>query len=81
MTGTSQSQQVAGTSGASHKHVHHGRTVAAWVGTLVAMAAFLIGGLALIFGPNWVMFWIAVALLVVALIATVVLQKLGYGAH
>jgi hypothetical protein len=81
MTGTSQSQQVAGTSGASHKHVHHGRTVAAWVGTLVAMAAFLIGGLALVFGPNWVTFWIAVALLVVALIATVVLQKLGYGAH
>ena len=81
MTGTSQSQQVAGTSGASHKHVHHGRTVAAWVGTLVAMVAFIIGGFALVFGPNWVMFWIAVALIVVALIATVVLQKLGYGAH
>ena len=81
MTGTSQIQQAAGTSGAPHKHVHHGRTVAAWVGTLVAMAAFIVGGLALVFGPNWVMFWIAVALLVVALIATVVLQKLGYGAH
>jgi hypothetical protein len=81
MTGTTQSQQAAGTSGAPHKHVHHGRTVAAWVGTLVAMAAFIIGGIALVFGPNWVMFWIAVALLVVALIATVVLQKLGYGAH
>jgi membrane protein YdbS with pleckstrin-like domain len=81
MTGTSQSQQAASTSAAPHKHVHHGRTVAAWVGTLVALVAFIIGGFALVFGPNWVMFWIAVALIVVALIATVVLQKLGYGAH
>jgi hypothetical protein len=81
MTGTSQSQQAAGTSGVPHKHVHHGRTPAAWVGTLVAMAAFIIGGLGLLLGPNWVMFWIAVGLIVVALIATVVLQKLGHGAH
>jgi hypothetical protein len=51
------------------------------VGTLLGMAAFILGGLALVMGPNWVMFWIAVALVVVALIATVVLQKLGYGAH
>ena len=81
MTGTSQAQQAAGTSGAQHKHVHHGRTLAAWVGTLLALAAFILGGIALVFGPNWAMFWTAVALVVVALIATVVLQKLGHGAH
>ena len=81
MTGTSQAQQAVGTSGAPHKHVHHGRTPAAWAGTLIAMVAVILGGIALVFGPNWVMFWIAVALVVVALIATVVLQKLGYGAH
>ena len=81
MTGTSQAQQAVGTSGAPHKHVHHGRTLAAWVGTLLALAAFVLGGIGLVLGPNWAMFWTAVALVVVALIATVVLQKLGHGAH
>jgi fatty acid desaturase len=79
MSGTPQSQPSK--TAAPHKHVHHGRTVAAWVGTVLGLAAFILGGLGLVMGPNWVMFWIAVALLVVALIATVVLQKLGHGAH
>ena len=62
------------------KHVHHGRTVAAWTGTSIAMVAFVLGGIALVI-QNWTMFWIAVALLVVSLIATKVLQVMGHGAH
>ena len=62
------------------KHVHHGRTVAAWTGTSIAMVAFLLGGIALVI-QNWTMFWIAVALLVVSLIATKVLQVMGHGAR
>jgi hypothetical protein len=31
-------------------------------------------------GQYWPMFWVAVALAAVALIATVVLQRMGYGA-
>jgi len=61
------------------KHVHHGRTVAAWVGSLIALIGFIVGGLGLVFG-NWTVFWIGGALLIVALIATVVLQKMGMGA-
>jgi len=64
-----------------HKHVHHGRTVAAWTGSVIAMAAFVVGGIAMVIGPNWVLFWIAVAMLVVAVIATKVLQVMGYGAN
>jgi len=63
------------------KHVHHGRTLAAWTGVIIAIVAFLVGGVALVLGPNWVMFWIAAALLVVAAIATRVLQVLGHGAE
>ena len=62
------------------KHVHHGRTAAAWVGTSIAMAAFLLGGIAVVI-QNWPMFWVSVALLVVSLIATKVLQVMGHGAH
>ena len=61
------------------KHVHHGRTPAAWAGSMIAMAAFILGGIALIV-QNWPMFWTAVALLVVALVVTKVLQATGRGA-
>ena len=73
MTETSQTRKPV-------KHVHHGRTGAAWAGTIIAMVAFLLGGIALVMG-NWVLFWVAVGLVVVALIVTVVLQKMGYGAN
>jgi hypothetical protein len=60
------------------KHIHHGRTVAAWTGTTVAMVAFIVGGIAVVI-QNWPLFWGSVALLVVGLIATKVLQVMGYG--
>jgi hypothetical protein len=42
--------------------------------------AFILGAIAVVV-QNWTMFWVAVGLAVVALIATVVLQRMGYGAH
>ena len=62
------------------KHVHHGRTLAAWTGTTIAMVAFIVGGIAVII-QNWTLFWASVALIVVALIATKVLQVMGHGAR
>lgn len=62
------------------KHVHHGRTLAAWTGTSIAMVAFILGGIAVVI-QNWPLFWVSVALLVVAVIATKVLQVMGHGAR
>ena len=62
------------------KHVHHGRTVAAWTGSVIGLVAFIVGAIAVVL-QNWPMFWGAVGLAVVALIVTVVLQRMGYGAH
>ena len=61
------------------KHVHHGRTLAAWTGSAIALLAVIVGGIAVVV-QYWPMFWFAVALAAVALIATVVLQRMGYGA-
>jgi hypothetical protein len=36
----------------------HGRTVS-WVAVTIIMVAFLVGGLALVFGPTWWLFWVA----------------------
>ena len=61
------------------RHVHHGRTLAAWAGSAIGLVAFIVGGIAVVL-QIWPMFWAAVALAVIALIATVVLQRMGYGA-
>ena len=62
------------------KHVHHGRTVAAWTGSVIGLVAFIVGAIAVVL-QYWPMFWGAVGLAVVALIVTAVLQRMGYGAH
>jgi hypothetical protein len=62
------------------KHVHHGRTLAAWTGTTIAMVAFILGGIAVII-QNWALFWVSAALLVAAMIATKALQVMGHGAR
>ena len=62
------------------KHVHHGRTLAAWIGSIIGLVAFIVGAIAVVI-QRWPMFWGAVGLAVVALIVTAVLQRMGYGAH
>jgi hypothetical protein len=60
---------------------NHGSTPAAWVAVFIALVAFVVGGIALVFSPpNWVMFWIAVALLPVAMIVGKVMSAMGLGA-
>jgi hypothetical protein len=40
---------------------HHGRPVS-WVAVSTMMAAFLVGGLGLILGPIWWLFWVGVGM-------------------
>ncbi len=61
------------------KQVHHGRTAAAWAGSMLAMLAFILGGIAVVM-QNWVLFGVAVVVIVVALVVTKVLQVRGHGA-
>jgi hypothetical protein len=46
----------------------HGATVTAWIVTAVIVAAFIIGGIALIVHAWW-LFWVAVAIFVVGVVA------------
>ena len=80
MAQKSETQQQDQSSGEGGKHVHHGRTGAAWAGSMLAMVAFILGGIAVIM-QNWILFSVAVLLIVAAIVATAVLQKLGHGAH
>jgi membrane protein YdbS with pleckstrin-like domain len=82
MAGTAHQSDVAQPSKRRGKQAHHGRTVAAWTGSVIALVAFILGAIALVMRPqNWTLFWVAAGLAVVAIIVTVVLQRMGYGAH
>jgi hypothetical protein len=58
--------------------VGHGNTVAAWVAVSIIMAAFVIGGIAILMGV-WPLFWASVVLAAVGGVAGKVLQMMGFG--
>lgn len=60
-------------------YIHHGRTVAAWTGSVIAGVAFILGAIAFLLGPNWTLVWISVALLVTAAVTGDVLRRTGRG--
>ena len=52
---------------------YHGRAVS-WVAVSIVMAGFLVGGLGLVFGPTWWLFWVGAG-------ATIVGGLLALGTH
>ncbi len=58
---------------------NHGNTPAAWTAVGVGLLGFLIGGIALMLSPvSMLLFWIGVALGVVAFPLFLILTKLGF---
>jgi hypothetical protein len=80
MAGTQQHSDLTYVVNRRGQHVHHGRTLAAWTGSSIGLVAFILGAIAVVL-KNWPMFWVSVGLAAVALIVTVVLQRMGYGAN
>jgi hypothetical protein len=59
---------------------NHGNTPAAWTAVFVALAGFVVGGLALMLSPvSMALFWVGIALLPIALVVFVVMTKMGLG--
>lgn len=79
-SGTAERSNVSDPNEQRKKPIHHGQTLAAWVGSLTAMVAVIIGGFGVVF-QNWVVFGIGIALMVIAGVAALVLQKMGHGAR
>lgn len=58
---------------------NHGNTPAAWTGVGVAMLGFLVGSIALMLTPvSMPIFWVGVALGVVAFPLFLIMAKLGF---
>ncbi|HET7431042.1 MAG TPA: HGxxPAAW family protein [Nocardioides sp.] len=57
---------------------NHGNTPAAWAAVAIAMLGFVVGGIGLMFDPvSLPVFWVGVALGVVALVVFVVMARMG----
>ncbi len=61
------------------KHYHHGRTPAAWTGSIIATVGFLLGAIAFVIGPNWLLFWVSMAIVLAGAIVGGVMHKMGLG--
>ena len=61
------------------REYHHGRTPAAWAGSIIAAVGFPRGAGAFMIGPNWTLIWVAAVLLVLSLVTGGVLRRIGYG--
>ena len=61
------------------KYYHHGRSPAAWAGSVVAAVGFVIVTVAAMLGPNWPLVIIGGAIVLLAGIATMVLKAMGFG--
>jgi hypothetical protein len=47
----------------------------------IILVAFIVGGVGLMAGPNWWVFWVGVALLPIGAIVGKVMQAMGMGAE
>jgi len=49
---------------AGHMPHNSGRPIS-WVGTTVVIVGFVVGGIAFVPGPNWILFWVGAAIAIV----------------
>lgn len=58
---------------------HHGRSPAAWVGSVTASIGFLIAAVGSVTGPMWLLIIIGAAVILLAGVATMVMKAMGMG--
>lgn len=59
----------------------HGSSKASWTAVLVCLAGILIGGVALIPNPNWVLFTIGTVMALLAGPIGLIMSRAGFGAE
>lgn len=61
------------------KYYHHGRSPAAWAGSVVATVGFAIACVGAVLGPNWVAVIVGSAVVVLGGLVTMVMKAMGFG--
>jgi hypothetical protein len=60
-------------------HDLHGNSPAAWTAVTIVLIAFTVGAIAMVLGPNWLLFWISVGIALLGALTGKVMQLLGFG--
>lgn len=61
------------------QYYHHGRSPAAWTGSVIGAVGFVIAAIGSVLGPNWIVVGIGGAVVLVACIVTMVMKAAGLG--
>lgn len=61
------------------QYYHHGRSPAAWTGSIVGSLGFLVAAVGSVAGPSWLLIVIGAAIVLLAGLATMVLKAMGLG--
>ncbi len=61
------------------KYYHHGRSPAAWTGSVTASLGFTIAAVGAVIGPNWPIAIAGGVLILLGGILTMVMKAMGYG--
>jgi len=61
------------------KEYPHGRTPAAWAGSILATLGFLVASVGFVMNLNWPIIWVGFAIVAVSVVVGGVMRKLGYG--
>ena len=80
MDNTTADQPVTYESDEAHAVGLHGSTPAAWTAVTVVLVGFTLGAIAMVIGPNWLLFWISVGIALAGGLVGKVMQLLGFGA-
>ncbi len=60
---------------------HDGRTLAAWTGSAIAGAGFVVSTIGFLLGLNWPVIWAGFGVVAIGAIVGLVMRNLGYGAR
>ena len=82
MTHGTAHQSIDPVRSATQPLTHHGRTLAAWTGSVIALVGFVIAAVAFVLpgGINWTVMWIGLAIVARSAIVGLVLRNIGHGA-
>lgn len=61
------------------EYYHHGRSPAAWTGSVTAAVGFAVACVGAVLGPNWLIVIIGAAVIVLAAVVTMVMKTMGLG--
>lgn len=61
------------------REYHHGRTPAAWAGSIIVAVGFLLAAVGAITGPMWALVIAGALIVLVGTIAGGILRGIGYG--